>query len=425
MKGEVESSFSSRLNNMSRKKIAIIGYGARGSIYGEYALTYSEKFQLVAAADTNERRIEKLRDKGVKTYTDYKELLDAGFKLDLVAIATQDAQHKEHAIYALERGYDLLLEKPIAPNEKDCLEIYEVAKKYNRKVFVCHVLRYSPFYTQVKEIIDSGELGDIINVQALEGVGYYHIAHSFVRGPWRNSVESSPMILAKCCHDMDIIRYLIGKKCISLNSYGSRKYFNSDNAPIGATQYCSDCPHKDSCIWNAQKLYTTDEYKWMCGYFLKGDNSNENIIQELAKNQYDKCVFLNDNDVVDHQSTVMLFEDGITAVHTMTGFSQRIYRDLKVFGTKAELYGHMEDNYIEVRPFGGEIRKINVDISKATLGGHNGSDFYMMEQLYNELNGIKGKGVTYLDVSIESHLMSFAAEESRLDDGQTKVIKII
>ena len=403
--------------------MAVIGYGGRGGIYGEYALTYPEKFHLVAAADTNVDRLEKLKDKGVKTYTDYKELLDAGFELDLVVISTQDAQHKEHSIYALERGYDLLLEKPIAPNEKDCLEIYEVAKKNNRKVFVCHVLRYSPFYTQVKDIIDSGELGDIINIQALEGVGYYHIVHSFVRGPWRNSIESSPMILAKCCHDMDIIRYLIGKKCISLNSYGSRKYFNSDNAPVGATQYCSDCPHMNSCMWNAQKLYTTEEYKWTCGYFLTGDNSDENILRALEKNQYDKCVFLNDNDVVDHQSTVMLFEDGITAVHTMTGFSNRVYRDLKVFGTKAELYGHMEDNYIEVKPFGGEVRKINVDISRATLGGHNGSDFYMMEQLYNELNGIKGKGVTYLDVSIESHLMSFAAEESRLDNGQTKYIK--
>jgi len=408
---------------METKKLAVIGYGGRGGIYGEYALTFPEKFKLVAACDNNELRLEKLKDKNVQLFSDYRDLLDAGFDLDLVAIATQDAQHKEHSIYALEKGYDLLLEKPIAPNIEDCIEIYNVAKKNNRKVYVCHVLRYSPFYTTVKEIIDSNELGDIINIQALEGVGYYHIAHSFVRGPWRNSVESSPMILAKCCHDMDIIRYLIGKKCVSLNSYGSRKYFNPSNAPVNATVYCSDCPHKDGCIWNAQKLYTTPDYKWTCGYFLKGDNSDENIIKELRHSQYDKCVFLNDNDVVDHQSTVMLFEDGITAVHTMTGFSQRIYRDLKVFGTKAELYGHMEDNYIEIRPFGKEVKRINVDISKATLGGHNGSDFYMMEQLFNELNGVKGKGITYLDVSIESHLMSFAAEESRLNDGHTQKIK--
>lgn len=407
---------------MSTKKLAVIGYGGRGGIYGEFALCFPDKFQLVAAADIDELRLKKLEGKNVDTYTDYKKLLDAGYDLDLVAIATQDAQHKEHALYALERGYDLLLEKPIAPNKEDCYEIYECAKKHGRKVYVCHVLRYSPFYSTVKDIIDSGELGDIINMHALEAVGYYHIAHSFVRGPWRNSKESSPMILAKCCHDMDILRYLMGEKCISVNSYGSRKFFCAENAPKGATQYCSDCPNKNECIWNAQKLYTKDGYKWMAGYFLKGENTDENILRDLRYSQYDKCVFLNDNDVVDHQSTVLQFENGKTAVHTMTGFSQKIYRDIKIFGTKAELYGNMEDNYIEVRPFGGEIRKIDVDISKAVLGGHNGSDYYMMEQLYKELNGEHGKGITYLDVSLESHLMSFAAEESRLNEGQTQKI---
>lgn len=408
---------------MERKKLAVIGYGGRGSIYGEFALCFPEKFQLVAAADIDVLRLQKLHGKNVDTYTDYRQLLDAGYDLDLVAIATQDAQHKEHAIYALERGYDLLLEKPIAPNKEDCDEIYKCAKKHGRKVYVCHVLRYSPFYSIVKDIIDSGELGEIVNIHALEGVGYYHIAHSFVRGPWRNTKESSPMILAKCCHDMDIIRYLMGEKCISVNSYGSRKFFREENAPKGAAQYCSDCPNKNACVWNAQKLYTTDGYKWMAGYFLKGENTDENILRDLYHSQYDKCVFLNDNDVVDHQSTVLLFENGKTAVHTMTGFSQRIYRDIKIFGTKAELYGHMEDNYIEVRPFGGEVRKIDVDISKAVLGGHNGSDYYMMEQLYKELNGEHGKGITYLDVSLESHFMSFAAEESRLNGGQTQKIK--
>ena len=407
---------------METKRIAVVGYGGRGGIYGEFALQFPEKFQLVAVADINEMRLKRLEGENVDVYTDYKKLLDAGYELDLVAIATQDAQHKEHAIYALERGYDLLLEKPIAPNKEDCYEIYECAKKHGRKVYVCHVLRYSPFYSTIKDIIDSGELGEVVNIHALEAVGYYHIAHSFVRGPWRNTQESSPMILAKCCHDMDILRYLMGEKCISVNSQGSRKFFRAENAPQGATQYCSDCPHKDTCIWNAQKIYTTDDYRWMAGYFLQGSNTDEDILRALKGSRYDKCVFLNDNDVVDHQSTVLLFENGKTAVHTMSGFSKNIYRDIKIFATKAELYGHMEENYIELRPFDGEIRKINVDISGAVLGGHNGSDFYMMEQLYKELNGEHGKGITYLDVSLESHLMSFAAEESRLNDGKTQKI---
>ena len=223
---------------------------------------------------------------------------------------------------------------------------------------------------------------------------------------------------------MDILRYLMGEKCISINSYGSRKFFRPEYAPQGATLYCSDCPNAKTCIYNAQKIYTTPDYKWMSGYFVRnGDNSDENILKTLEKSQYDKCVFLNDNDVVDHQSTLMLFENGKTAVHTMTGFTKRVYRDIKIFGTKAELYGHMEDNYVEIRPFEGEVQKINVDISMATVGGHNGSDFFMMNQLYRELNGEKGEGVTYLDVSIESHLMAFGAENSRLNEGKTNFIK--
>lgn len=407
---------------METKKLAIVGYGGRGRIYGRYALCYPEKFHLVAVADIDEMRLQPLKEQGVDTYTDYKKMLDAGMEIDLVVISTQDAQHKEHALYAMERGYDLLLEKPVAVTKEDCLEIYECAKKYGRKVYVCHVLRYSPFYRTIKEIIDDGTLGEIVNVQALEGVGFYHMAHSYVRGPWRNTEQSSPMILAKCCHDMDILRYLVGERCISVNSYGARNFFREENAPAGATQYCSQCPHGATCAWNAQKLYTTDEFRWTAEYFLQGEKTDENILRALKGTQYDKCVFLNDNDVVDHQSTVLLFENGKTAVHTMTGFTQRVYRDIKVFGTKAELYGHMEDSYVEVRFFSGEVKKINVDISRATIGGHSGSDFFMMEQMYNELNGLESKGVTYLDVSIESHLMSFAAEESRLCGGETKKI---
>ena len=407
---------------MEQKKLAIIGHGGRGRIYGKFALTYPEKFNLVAVADIDETRLQSLKEQGVKTYTDYREMLTQGYDLDLVVVSTQDAQHKEHALFAMAQGYDLLLEKPVAVTKEDCLEIYEFAKAHQRRVYVCHVLRYSPFYQTIKDIIDEGTLGDIVNIHALEGVGFYHMAHSYVRGPWRNTSLSSPMILAKCCHDMDILRYLIGEKCVSVSSYGARNFFREENAPEGATQYCSDCPHAKTCTWNAQKLYTTDEFRWTSEYFLVGEKTDENILRQLRGTQYDKCVFLNDNDVVDHQSTTILFENGKTAVHTMTGFSQRVYRDIKIFGTKAELYGHMEDSYVEVRFFSGEVKKIDVDISRATLGGHSGSDFFMMEQLYNELNGVGGKGITYLDVSMESHLMSFAAEESRLNGGESKKI---
>ena len=409
---------------MDTKNLAVIGFGGRGHIYGEFSRKYPEKFQLKAVAETDEyRRRDAKENFGAEVYEDYKELLDQGYRLDLVAIATQDAQHKEHALYALNRGYDLLLEKPVAMTEKDCLEIYECAKKNNRRVYVCHVLRYTPFYSKIKEIIDEGTLGEIVNVHASENVGYYHQAHSYVRGPWRNSGESSPMILAKCCHDMDILRYLIGEKCVSVNSYGSLSYFKEENAPENAEAFCTDCPRKEDCAYNAQKLYT--KYVWPAGYFTKGALTEENILRDLKYSPYDRCVFKCDNDVVDHQSTLLLFEKGKTAVHTMTAFSREIYRDIKIYGTKAELAGVMEKNLIEIRPFGGEPFKAEVNASAASVGGHCGGDYYMMCQIWNDLNGIKGKGITYLDVSIESHLMSFGAEKSRLHGGESCKIEFV
>ena len=404
-----------------RKNIAIIGFGGRGHIYGNYAKQNPEQFRLVAVADTAEhRRKDGEENFGAVAYADYKELLGKGYDLDLVVISTQDSQHKEHALYALERGYDLLLEKPIAIKEEDCLEIYECAKKHGRRVFVCHVLRYTPFYRTVKDVLDSGELGEVVAIHASENVGYYHQAHSYVRGPWRNSVESSPMILAKCSHDMDILRYLMGERCLSVSSYGGLHFFKKENAPKGATAYCTDCPHAHTCVYNAKRLYL--KHNWMAGYFLKTAQTEENILKELPYSSYDRCVFACDNDVVDHQSTVLLFENGKTATHTMTAFSKEIYRDIKIYGTKAELVGVMENNEIEVRTFGGNVKKIEVDISCAKTGGHSGGDFCMMRELHKVLDGKEGKGITYLDVSIESHLMSFAAERSRLNGGAAQKI---
>lgn len=409
-----------------KKKLVVFGYGQRGNIYADYAWNFPEEFELSAIIETDKQRIALAKEKyvGVKVFTDYKDFLSEKISADLVAVCTQDEQHKEHAIAMMAAGYDLLLEKPIANNEKDCKLIYEASKKYGRNVIVCHVLRYSPFYTEIKKIIDSGTLGEIVTIHASENVGYYHQAHSFVRGPWRNSVESSPMILAKCCHDMDILRYLIDEKCISVNSYGGLYYFTENNAPKNATKYCSDCPVGD-CIYKAQMLYTQPGMKgWFANYFCTRELTEENVLADLKGTQYDRCVFHSDNDVVDHQTTIMQFAKGKTACHTMTAFSREIYRDIKIHGTNAELYGVMEDNFIEIRHFGGEIVRIEPDLSCATVGGHMGSDYFMMKNLYKWLNGEKTEGITRLDVSMESHLMSFAAEDSRLHEGNTRKIEL-
>ncbi len=404
---------------MKKIKIVIFGYGARGKIYADYARAYPEQYEVTAIVEINEERrkaAEKLFDCPV--YADYKQMLLDKPQADIIAVATQDEQHEQHATACMEAGYDLLLEKPIADTKEGCLRIYEAAKKYERKVIVCHVLRYSPFYSAVKRIIDSGKLGEIITIHASENVGYYHQAHSYVRGPWRNKEKASPMILAKCCHDMDIIRYMIGEKCVSVNSYGSLSYFKEENAPESSAAYCSDCKYED-CVYKAQTIYTSEKGNFFASYFTTKERTEENILRDLKGSQYDRCVFKCDNDVVDHEVTIMQFENGKTACHTMTAFSQEIYRDLKIHGTKAELVGVMENNEVEIRYFTGETEKIAIDISAATVGGHMGGDAFMMNSLYKALNGEKAEGISYLDVSIESHLMSFGAEESRLNGGKT------
>ena len=407
---------------METKKLVVFGFGARGVGYANFAKAYPQKFELVAIIEVNEKRIEKAKQEhpNARIFTDYHNFLDAKIAADIVAVCTQDEDHKEHSIAMMQAGYDLLLEKPIANNKEDCLAIYEASVKYNKKVVVCHVLRYTPFYSSLKRLIDSGELGDVVTINASENVGYFHQAHSFVRGPWRNKAQSSPMILAKCCHDMDILRYLMGEKCISVNSYGGLYYFKEENAPKGCAAYCSECKYSD-CTYKAQTLYTTPGIKPFSAYFTLRCEDEE-ILEDLKGTQYDKCVFKTDNDVVDHQVTIMQFANGKTACHTMTAFSREIYRDIKIHGTKAELYGVVEDNSYEIRYFGGEVKKVTIDLSAVNVGGHMGGDFFLMNSLYNVLNGEVGEGVTYLDVSIESHLMSFAAEESRLQNGKTEKI---
>lgn len=240
------------------KTYAVIGYGGRGSLYARL-LNGRGDFTLTAVCDINPDKLDKaVRDTGIsrdKTFTDPEKFFAAGKQADALVLSTMDRTHYAYAIRALNSGYDLLLEKPIAESAEECRAIYELCRKLNRKVEVCHVLRYSPFYALIKQKIDGGELGKVVTVTQTENVGWYHQAHSFVRGNWGNSEKSSPMILQKCCHDMDILYYLIGKDCKAVSSFGSLTYFTRDNAPECSADYCFMCPCADECIFNCMNLY--------------------------------------------------------------------------------------------------------------------------------------------------------------------------
>ena len=403
---------------MRTQTIVILGYGQRGKTYADYALNHPDEVRVTAIVDTDaSRRALASSRHDCPVYSNYRDFLNAGIVADVVAVATQDADHRKHAIACMEKGYDLLLEKPIAKTIADCEAIYEASVKYGRKVIVCHVLRYSPFYRKVKNIIDAGILGDVMTVNVSENVGYYHQAHSFVRGAWRSKEEACPMIVAKCCHDLDILRWLIGEKCEEVSSMGTLSFFNKENAPENSAEYCTDCKN-EACVYRAKKLY--DEYTWMRGYFCCDVEDDEAANEALRYSQYDRCVFRCDNDVVDHQVSIFRFCKNITAMHTMTAFSKEIYRDIKVHGTKAELFGIMEKSVLEVRVFGGET--ITYDFKDVSISGnHGGGDHGLMHGLYLERNGMPAEGMTYLDVSIDSHRMAFGAELSRVTGKTVKI----
>lgn len=406
---------------MNRIKIAIIGLGGRGNVYAQFIKSNPDLFKLVAIVDINLTKHDyAVSEYGLKKedcYSSIEAFIETDKTADIVAICTQDKDHKYHSILCMEKGYDLLLEKPICNKLEDCLEIEKYATDHNRNVIVCHVLRYTAFYFVIKNLIESGKLGDIVSIQASENVGYWHQAHSFVRGPWHKLSDSSPMILAKCCHDLDIINWLIGESCVSISSYGGLKHFNIKNAPKNSGERCSDCEIAENCVYNAKKIYM--DRLWWAGCFVDGEITEEKLDEGLKTSDFGRCVYRMDNDVVDHQIVNMSFKGDVTAQLTMTAFSPTIYRDIKIWGTKAEIVGHMEDKWIRITPFGQEPEKINIEDYETDFSNHGGGDNNLMRDLYKFLNGEVIDKISLISKSIESHKMAFMAEESRINNGRT------
>lgn len=339
---------------MSKKiTVAIVGLGSRGKdVYAQTAKLFPEKMEIVAIADIIPEKVSEVSKKfGIPEsacYTSAEEMLKEDKLADIMFICTQDRQHVPHALPALRKGYHLLLEKPVSPDLDECREITKVAKECSRHVVVCHVLRYTPYYSKLKEIIDSGVIGDVVTIMALENVGYWHQAHSFVRGNWSNSNETSPMILQKCCHDMDLYLWLAGKTCKSVSSFGNTYLFKSECAPEGSTERCMDgCKVKEECPFDAEKIYITHkltgihsaierklppEMTWPCN-ILAQNPTEEKIREAIEKGPYGRCVYHCNNNVVDHQVVNLNMTDASTLSFTMTGFTEINSRYAKFMGT--------------------------------------------------------------------------------------------
>ena len=411
---------------------AICGCGARGlEAYAPYQLTHPEEMKVVAGADVRPERLELLQKRfGVPAgmcFPSDEALLAQPKLADVMIVATQDRQHVPAALKALDKGYHILLEKPISPDLGQCRALQEKARETGRAVVVCHVLRYTKFYAVLEDLLRRGEIGKIETIDAIEHVAYWHQAHSFVRGNWRNSSETSPMILQKSCHDMDILRWLAGAPCLKVQSFGSLDYFKAENAPQGAAPRCLDgCACKDACPYDAEKIYVTDPRTgirgrgkgWPCAV-LASEPDEDKIYAALRTGPYGRCVFHCDNNVVDHQTVNLEFEGNIHATFTMTAFTQDCRRTIKVTGTLGEIEGDMAKNALTLRRFGRPEETFDLNEEGGQFSGHGGGDFGLMASFCRLIARGGGAGLTGVDASVESHVMALAAEASRLDGGRT------
>lgn len=409
---------------MKPVRFFIAGAGSRGISYASFAERHPDRAQVVGVAEPRDHYRQAMSERhsvpAERQFSDWKQAATQEPFADAVIIATQDTMHLEPALAFAEKGYAILLEKPMAPNEPDCVRIVEAAIRHKIPFSVCHVLRYTDYTREIKGIIDSGAIGEIVSIQHFEPVGYWHQAHSYVRGNWRNEETSSCMLLAKSCHDIDWIHYMMGKRCHSVSSYGGLHHFRGENKPIGSADRCTVCPVEKTCPYSALKIYLgrleRGEKHWPLDV-LTPNMDRENVMKALEEGPYGRCVYACDNTVVDHQVVNLEFAGGNTASMTMTGFCRARARETRIFGTRGEVVG--DGSFVHVFDFlTDQTRTIDTRASDSTIaGGHGGGDYGIMNAFTRALEeGDLTHILSGPEETLESHLLVFAAERSRREN---------
>lgn len=410
--------------------VSIIGVGARGGeAYGRYLHKCNDKFRIVSLCDPNGERLEKYGETfGVppESRFDDDERFFEEKRSDVLFVCTLDQMHVAMAKRGLALGYDIVLEKPISADPKELRELVQCAKQSGRLVMVCHVLRYTAAINKLKEVLASGAIGKLVSIDHTENVVFWHEAHSYVRGNWRRSEDTTPMIMAKCCHDLDLIQYFVGSRCRSISSMGSLYYFRRENQPKGATDRCTECKYMEACPYSAKRIYI-DMWKKDFGGIPNAWPMNvitdelplteQNLRAAIETGPYGRCVFACDNDVVDNQTTIMQFENGITATLKMEAFVKNGGRDIRFFGSDGELALHEGEDRIVLRKYYGEDTEWKISDLTDDLEGHGGGDHRMIDKLYEILAEGNDQVDTSIENSVESHYMAIAAEASRVAGG--------
>lgn len=390
------------------------GAGSRGNVYGNYSVQYPEQLDIVGVAEPiairNERYTKKHAIKEENRFNTWEDVFKRPKFADAIIITTPDNLHYGPCMKALEMGYDVLLEKPISPSEKECRDILSLAKKTGRIVAVCHVLRYAPYFVKLKEIMQSGVLGEIVSIQHMEPIEHIHMSHSYVRGNWHNSKETTPIILAKSCHDLDILRWMVGKPASHIQAFGSLQWFTQKNAPEGSTARCTDgCKVEASCPYSALNLYYRKrQYNYVFDLPEEKDKQAAYVLEQLKTTNYGRCVYRMDNDQPDHYTTNILFEGGLTAAFSMEAFTSYAGRRTRVMGSLGDVVGDMSSFTMTDFLTGKKTEW------KQETDGHGGGDWRLVADWINAISKKDPSLLTStIDASIESHVMGFMAEESR------------
>ena len=408
----------------------LVGLGHRGVGYATYADSHPDELQIVGIAEPDAVRRSRYAERfGVPSENCFEnaEALAAVQKFSDVAInGTMDEIHIETTVPLLEAGYDVLLEKPIAPNAEQLRLLEEAVERTERRVVICHVLRYAPFYAAIKERVANGEIGEIMHIHTTENVSYHHMAVAFIRGKWRRK-ETNPMLLAKCCHDLDLICWMkSGVNPKKVASFGGRHFFTSENAPEGAALRCSDCSIERDCEYSAIRHHVDNG--WWPFYALAGESNYEQGLEmdedtmqsHIADSDYGRCVWHCDNDVVDRQSVIIEFEDGCVATHDMVTNSADGTRRIQLTGTKGDIYGDMVEGKFTISKPGAVagseaiVEEIQIDLQGDL---HGGGDVRLVADF---LSLIRGEGAslstTTLSDSINSHLIAYAADTAMREE---------
>ena len=406
---------------MSKPITAVLfGAGMRGIYaYAPYALAHPDELKFIAVAEPNPIRRARFAEAHAippeRQFSRWEDIIARDQMADVVFNMTQDQMHYSSALAALEAGYDMLLEKPMTNTLAETVHLVQVAERNNRLLQICHVLRYTPFFSTLHDILASGRLGDIITVEHRENVVYWHMAQSYVRGDWGNAAKSSPMILAKCCHDLDILAWNMGRPVERLHSFGSLIHFRPENAPEGATARCTDgCPVAEQCPFDARPLYLDMAIEGWPVSSITDDLSLAGRQRALETGPYGRCVYHCDNDVVDHQTVNLEFKGGTSVVLFMHGHGYEETRTMRYDGTRATLRGKFDYKHgrIEIHDHLTNRRE-DIEIPSAQ-SGHGGGDARTVQNFVHAVRR-ESEALTTARESLESHLLAFAAEESRLN----------